>query len=133
MASLTVKDLLLAPRIEREQVAELLAPYGFRQPAKADKNLQAMVSDPSERYQLAYILEELLVCLSLSADPDHGLNYLKRFATAAINKTQLFSYLRDSPLAMEILARALGGSAYMAEILIRKPNHFYWVTDPKIL
>src|SRR5262245_27422804 len=118
MATLTVKDLLLAPRIEREQVAELLAPYGFQQPGKADKNLQAMVGDPSERYQLAYILEELLVCLSRSADPDQGLNYLERFARSAINKTQLFSYLRDSPRTIEILARTLGGSPYMAEILI---------------
>src|SRR5262249_56203574 len=27
----------------------------------------------------------------------------------------------------------LGGSPYMAEILIRDPQHFYWVTDPEIL
>src|ERR1044071_5258336 len=27
----------------------------------------------------------------------------------------------------------MGGSPYMAEILIRDPQHFYWLTDPQIL
>jgi len=45
----------------------------------------------------------------------------------------LFSHLQDSPQGLEILAKTLGGSPYMAEILIRDPQHFYWVTDPQIL
>jgi glutamate-ammonia-ligase adenylyltransferase len=133
MTPLNVKDLLLAPRLDRLQVAALLSPYGFKDPAGADANLQAMADDPSERQLLADILEELLVCVAQSADPDQALNYLERFARAALNKTRLFSYLKDSPHTLEILARTLGGSSYMAEILIRDPHHFYWVTDPQIL
>jgi [glutamine synthetase] adenylyltransferase / [glutamine synthetase]-adenylyl-L-tyrosine phosphorylase len=34
---------------------------------------------------------------------------------------------------LEILAKTLGGSPYMAEILIRDPQYLYWVTDPQIL
>jgi glutamate-ammonia-ligase adenylyltransferase len=128
-----VKDLLLAPRLERQQVAALLAPYGLKDPRKADTNLQAMAADPAERQLLADILEELLLCASQSADPDQALTYFDRFAQAALNKTRLFSYLKDSPRALDILARTLGGSPYMAEILIRDPHHFYWVTDPQIL
>src|SRR5436190_5428945 len=130
---LNVKDLLLAPDLQREQVIALLSPYGFKDPLNADNNLQAMVTDPSERHLLAYILEHLLACLSQSADPDQGLNYLERFARAALNRTRLFSFLRDSPKTLELLARTLGGSPYMSEILIRDPHHFYWVTDPEIL
>ena len=129
----TVKDLLLAPRLDRQQVVALLGPYGFKDLLKADSNLQAMASDPSDRQLLADILEELLVCASQSADPDQALTYLERFACAAINKTRLYTYLKDSPRTLEILARTLGGSPYMAEILIRDPHHFYWVTDPQIL
>jgi [glutamine synthetase] adenylyltransferase / [glutamine synthetase]-adenylyl-L-tyrosine phosphorylase len=133
MTPLNVKDLLLAPRLDRSEAAALLGPYRFKDPVKADANLQAIAADPSERELLADILQELLNSIAQSADPDQALNYLDRFARAAIHKTRLFSYLKDSPQAMDILARTLGGSPYMAEILIRDPHHFYWVTDPRIL
>ena len=108
MTRLNIKDLLLAPRLDRQQVAGLLSPYGFKDPPKADANLQAVADDPSERELLADILEDLLVCVSQSADPDQALNYFERFARAALNKTRLFSYLKDSPRMLEILARTLG-------------------------
>jgi glutamate-ammonia-ligase adenylyltransferase len=128
-----VRDLLLAPRLERGRVVELLAPFGFRDPAGADRNLQRMGEDLVERRLLAETLSELLLAVSHSADPDRALNYMERFASAALNKTRLYSYLKESPQAMEILAKTLGASSYMAEILIRDPFHFYWVTDPETL
>src|SRR5689334_15555920 len=128
-----VKDLLLASRLDREQAASLLRPYGFKDPDKADSNLQAIAEEPAEREFLADILEELLKCVSQSADPDQAMTFLERFTDAAIHRLRLFSHLKDSPRAMEILAKTLGGSPYMAEILIRDPQHFYWVTDPHIL
>jgi [glutamine synthetase] adenylyltransferase / [glutamine synthetase]-adenylyl-L-tyrosine phosphorylase len=128
-----IKDLLLAPRLDRKDVGALLSPFGFRYPERADANLQAMANDPADRQLLANIVEDLLACASKSADPDQSINYLERFARAALNRTRLFSYLADSPQTLEILTRALGGSPYMAEILIRDPQHFYWVTDPNIL
>jgi glutamate-ammonia-ligase adenylyltransferase len=133
MASLNIKDLLLAPRLDRQQVSSLLSPYGFVDPVKADANLQAMAAEPDERQLLADILEELLHCASESADPDRCLTYLERFATASINKTRLFTHLKESPETIELLAKTLGGSPYMAEILIRDPHHFYWLIDPQIL
>lgn len=133
MTSLHVTDLLLAARLDPSQVARLLSPYGFRDAPRADANLQAMAKDPAERELLAAILEELLACVSQSADPDQALNYFERFGQAALNKSHLFTYLKDSPRTIEILAKTLGGSPYMSEILIRDPHHFYWVTDPRIL
>jgi glutamate-ammonia-ligase adenylyltransferase len=79
---------------------------------------------------LANILPELLACVAQSADGNQALNYLDRFAGAALNRSQLFVYLRDSPRTLEVLAKTLGASPYMAEILIRDPQHFYWLTDP---
>jgi glutamate-ammonia-ligase adenylyltransferase len=133
MVPLNVTDLLLAARLDRQQVAMLLAPYGLKDPAKADANLQAIAADPADRQLLSVVLEDLLVCVSESADPDQALNYLERFAKAAINKTRLLTYLKESPRTLEILAAVMGGSPYMAEILIRDPHHFYWVTEPQIL
>jgi [glutamine synthetase] adenylyltransferase / [glutamine synthetase]-adenylyl-L-tyrosine phosphorylase len=128
-----VKDLLLAPRLDPEQVVSLLGPYGFKDPARADANLQAMAEDAPARLSLADILEELLDNVSRSADPDRAMNYFERYARAAVNKIHFFSYLKDSPRTLEILAKTLGGSPYMAEILIRDPHYLYWVTDPQVI
>ena len=133
MSALNVKDLLLAPQLDRTTVASLLQPYGLKDVAGADANLQTVAADPLERQLLAAILEALLVCVSLSANPDRALLHFERFARAGLNRAQLFSYLRSSPQALEILVRSLGGSSYMAEILIRDPQLFYWVTDPQVL
>jgi glutamate-ammonia-ligase adenylyltransferase len=133
MASSDIRDLLLAPRLDRPQVAELLAPYGLKDFQKADANLQAAAGDPAERQLLADFLGELLLCVAGSANPDQSLTYFERFVSAAANRAHLFSYLKNSKQALEILAKCLGGSVYMAEILIRDPHHFYWVTDPQML
>jgi len=133
MSALNVKDLLLAPQLDRQTVTALLQPYGLTDIARADAQLQTVAADPSERHLLSEILEELLTSVSKSANPDQALVYFERFATASLNKPQLFAYLRDFPQAIEILMRSLGGSSYMAEILIRDPQLFYWVTDPQIL
>lgn len=133
MAEFDIKDLLLAPRLDRPQVADLLAPYGLKDFQKADANLQAMAGEPDERLLLADILEDLLVCVRGSANPDQALTYLERFVRATANKAHLYSYLKNSKQAIEIVAKCFGGSVYMAEILIRDPHHFYWVTDPHIL
>ena len=133
MSALNIKDLLLASQLDRQAVVSLLQPYRLKDVARADANLQTIAADPSERQLLAEILEELLTCASQSANPDQALAYLERFARSGVNKSQLFSFLRSSHQALEILVRSLGGSSYMAEILIRDPQLLYWVTDPQIL
>jgi [glutamine synthetase] adenylyltransferase / [glutamine synthetase]-adenylyl-L-tyrosine phosphorylase len=133
MTAPNIKDLLLAPRLDRQTVASLLEPYGLKDVSRADANLQTIAADPLERQLLASILGELLNCVSQSASPDQALTYFERFVRAGLNKTQLFSYLHSSPQALEILVRSLGGSSYMAEILIRDPDLLYWVSDPQIL
>ena len=69
-----------------------------------------MAGDPNERQLLAEILENVLDWTSQSADPDQVLDYLERFAQAALNKTRLFSYLKESPRITELLARTLGAA-----------------------
>jgi glutamate-ammonia-ligase adenylyltransferase len=133
MARLNVKDLLLARKLTPRQVTSLLSPYGFKDNEKADANLQEMADDPRNRQILAEILEELLTCLSQSADPDRALNHLERFTKAVLNKTNLFSYLKGSPRTLELLAKTFGASPFMAEILIRDPEYLYWVSDSRVL
>ena len=128
-----VRDLLLASRLDSSRVATLLAPYGVTDCDKADANLQAAAGEPGERLLLAEILPDLMECVAGSANPDQALTYFERFTVAVSSRAHLFTHLRNSRQSLDILAKSLGGSAYMAEILIRDPHHFYWVTDPQIL
>jgi glutamate-ammonia-ligase adenylyltransferase len=128
-----VRDLLLARELEPGEVSALLAPYGFRDPAEADRELQRLAADPTLRERLAELLPELLRCLSLSADPDQALSHLERFMRASLGPSQLLSELSERPHAMELLTRALGASPFIAQILVRSPPWFYWLADPQNL
>ena len=133
MPGLSPKDLLLAPRLEPDEVTALLTPYRFQDIKKADANLQLIADEPRARHLLAEILEELLDCLARSPDPDQALNYLERFTKATYNKVQLFSYLKASPYTLWLLAKLLASSPFLSEILIRNPPYLYWIADPQTL
>jgi glutamate-ammonia-ligase adenylyltransferase len=128
-----VRDLLLAPELEPGDVSALLAPFGFRDPVEADRELQRMAEEPTRRQRLADLLPELLRCLSHSADPDRALGHLERFLRASLGPLQLLTDLGERPHAVELLARTFGASSFMAEILVRNPPWFYWLADPQNL
>lgn len=130
---LQLKDLLLAPELTGEEVASLLRPYGFDEIKRADTNLQLIAEEPRVRRFFAEILDDFLSALGQTAEPDRGLNDFERFTRAAFSKTQLFSYLRDDPATVARAAAIFGGSPFLAEILIRNPEYFYWVFDPAVL
>jgi glutamate-ammonia-ligase adenylyltransferase len=129
----SVRDVLLAPRLAESQVRSLLGPYGFKDPVAADRNLQAIAEDPTARALLADVVGALLQCLAQSPDPDAALNHLERFVKASGSTLALLSHLRETPRALDVLARTFGSSSFMAEILIRHPAWFYWLTDPEVL
>lgn len=133
MPPLTPKDLLLAARLEPDQVAALLTPYRFKDVAKADANLQLIADEPRVRHLLADVIDELLDCLGRSPDPDQALTYFERFTKASYNKAQLFSYLKASPYTLWLLAKLLASSPFLSEILIRTPPYLYWIAGPGIL
>src|SRR2546429_82959 len=147
MSRLNVKDLLLAPRLDREQAAELLRPYGFRHPEKADANLQGIADDPAERELLADILEELLKCASQSADPDQAIKYeLLHTLNLLDNEQRQLDYLRfykrretlhigvrdllrlctvqETLTALSVLAEVLiGGAHWISASAMRREHH----------
>ena len=130
---LTPKDLLLAARLEPDQVAALLTPYRFKDIGKADANLQLVADEPRVRHLLADLIDELLDCLGRSPDPDQALTYFERFSKASYHKAQLFSYLKASPYTLWLLAKLLASSPFLSEILIRNPPYLYWIAGPGIL
>ena len=128
-----VRDVVLAPRLAPDRVAALLRPYGFRDPARADRELQAIAEDPHARELLGELLADVLAALAASADPDAALARLERFARASGSSAALLSHLRADPRMIDVLATTFGASPFMAEILIRHPGWFYWLSEPEVL
>lgn len=125
--------LLLSPDLSSDEVVRLLAPYGFRNWEKADANLQLMAGDPRSRKLLAGILQDVLVAVSQTADPDHALNEWERFLEAGQARAQVFSFLSHTPHILQLLCVLFGNSPAMAETLIRDPLLLYWLEDERIL
>ena len=124
---------MLASGLDDMSVGALLRPYGFIDYRRADANLQALADDPGTRQHLVDLLEALLQALAGSADPDQALDYLERFAKAGGGKAALFSYLKTSPAALNLLATVFGASPFLSQILIRNPEYLHWVTRTEIL
>jgi [glutamine synthetase] adenylyltransferase / [glutamine synthetase]-adenylyl-L-tyrosine phosphorylase len=131
--SADIKDLLLAARLGPDRVEALLRPYGFRDPQRADRELQAVAEDPSARTALVAVLEDLLRAAGEAADPDGALSRFERLARAGGSAARLLSHLQADPRMVDVLVRTLGGSPFLAEVLIRHPGWLYWLSEPDVL
>jgi len=68
-----------------------------------------------------------------SPDPDMALTNLLRFTEASVSKTSLFNDLLQFPVFMEVLLRVFGSSQFFADILVRDPGLFRWLTTSDAL
>ncbi len=127
------RDLVLSPDLAPSMVAQLLAPYRFRDWEQADANLQLMAGDPRSRRLLAVILPDLLRAVSTTADPDQALNEWERYLNAGKARAQAFSFLAQAPHILQAVCVLFGNSPAMAETLIRDPMLMYWIEDERVL
>lgn len=125
--------LLLAPKLDADQVAALLEPYGLTDIAQADANIQAMAGEPRTRHLLAKMLGDLLESVAQTADPDQALNRWERFLQTGINRAALFEYLHGSPRMLHLLCTIFGNSESLAQTLIRDPLLVYWLVEEQVL
>ncbi|MBM4132898.1 MAG: hypothetical protein FJ245_03935 [Nitrospira sp.] len=125
--------LLFAKNLAEPEIAFLLAPYGIRDPKRADAALQAMAGEPRSRAILATFLVEILEGVARAADPDSALTYWERFLEAGLNRVQLFGYLAGFPRLVHLLCSTFGNSPAMAQTLIRDPFLVYWLAEEGVL
>lgn len=133
MNRLTPKSLLLSSDLKDHEVLQILAPTGLKDIRKADANLQLIADEPRARQLLSECIGDLLDCLSRAPDPDQALTYFERFARATLNRSNLLSYLKDSPYTLWLLIKVFGTSPFLSEVLIRFPNYLYWIAEKKTL
>ena len=127
------RPLLLSPDLARSDAARLLSSYGFHDWEKADANLQLMAGDPRSRKLLAVILPDLLHAVSTTPDPDQALNEWDRYLNAGKARSQVFSFLAQTPPVLQLACILFGNSPAMAETLIRDPMLIYWIEEERIL
>ena len=125
--------LLMASGLTAQEVAALLTPFGIRDPAKADANLQALAGDPYARARLALIIKDLLASVSQTADPDQALMHWERLVGTGMSRTQLFDYLKGSQRMLHLLSTVFGNSDAMAQTLVRDPMLMYWLSEAAVL
>ena len=85
----TPSDLFLSPDLTEAQAREYLATLGFRDPAGADEQLQAMAEDVRIRETLGRIAGDLLPALTESPDPDAAVVGLSRYLAARTGPSKM--------------------------------------------
>lgn len=120
---------MTAPQGDRETglpPAAALAQRGFAHAEAAHAQLCQLLEGPHAG-ELAPLVAELVAQLADSADPDHGLVRFERFLRAHPDPHALLGALRERPAGLRVLAVTFGGSAFLAETLVRHPAWFDWL------
>jgi glutamate-ammonia-ligase adenylyltransferase len=122
-------DLFLSPNLTEEQARGFLQTFGFRDPAAADRHLQAMADEPAAREVLAQLADPLLDALRRAPDPDAALVGFSRYLATRYPRAMFLRYLMDDPRALGLLIEVLGTSPFLGEILIRNPEYVHWLVS----
>jgi glutamate-ammonia-ligase adenylyltransferase len=108
-----------------------LPPTIFADPRGTVKNLRTiheMFLSSGSQYSLEQFAEALNEHIVASPDPDMAVTNLLRLAEATVSKASLFNDLVHYPVLMELLMKVVAYSPYFADILVRDPELFRWLT-----
>ncbi len=113
-------------------MSESVIPSGlFSDSSRSARNLQALFEAfiaSGCSYSQEQFSSALVPHLQQSPDPDMALNSLLRFIEASLSKASLFNDLVHYPVLFEVLMKVFGSSLYFADILVRDPELFRWLT-----
>src|SRR5262249_31472700 len=124
---------LLDPQGPASAGLERLGALGFADPAGALGDLRRLAEAPRERERVLALLPRLLHHLQASPDPDMALNNLERLAAAALDRVAFYTLLGDHPEAIPIVVTLGAQSQFLADALVRSPQTFPWLLDPRTM
>lgn len=85
------------------------------------------------RYDLPVFEAALRGWLDDAPDPGMALNNLLRFAASTVSTASLFNDLLQYPLYGSFLLRIFGSSQYFADVIVREPGLFRWLTASDVM
>lgn len=104
------------------EALSLLAHLGFTDPGWAIQALDRLAGESSA---LTPLPATMLVELARTGNPDQGLRHLDRYVAATGARTALYRQLVEDPALAQGLARLLGHSGFLADLLVRDPEQLY--------
>jgi glutamate-ammonia-ligase adenylyltransferase len=126
VARLPADDTRLTP----EQARTRLEALGYADPAGALRHLQALTAGVSRRAAIQRtLLPVMLGWFADAADPDAGLLAFRQVSDALGATPWFLRLLRDEGMTAERLARLLGGSKFVADLLARAPEAVQLLAD----
>ena len=112
------------------------SPILFLDPEGAERNLVTLHETflrSGSRFKVKEFSGALNDALERSADPDLTLLHFVRFTGTSLGTASLFNDLLQYPLYLELLLKLFGYSQYFADVLIREPELFRWLTASDVL
>ena len=109
--------------LTNEQSTSLFEEIAFADRHAARSCLQRMATTQGVPRALSAALLPLLRALFAAADADRALVNLERFTQSVSDPVALWEYLGSNPRVIEKLVTLFAGSQFLAEILLRNPDH----------
>jgi glutamate-ammonia-ligase adenylyltransferase len=103
----------------------------FADPERASRTvvkLHELFIASGSSYSVDEFARSLSSSLQHSPDPDLGITNLLRFVEATTSKESLFNDFVKHSVLSDVLIRMLSSSQYFADILVRDPELFRWLT-----
>ena len=116
-------NFLMTKQLTGDDINRILASVDFADRRAAERCLENFADNPDMQGWKQY-LPILLTALSDAADADQALSSFERFVHATDDPRNLSCFLADNPRAVEILITLFGGSRFLTEILLRRPQLF---------
>jgi glutamate-ammonia-ligase adenylyltransferase len=117
-------------RLTPAQARTRLEALGYADPAGALRHLQALTHGVSRRASIQRtLLPVMLGWFADAADPDAGLLAFRQLSDAVGATPWYLRLLRDEGMTAERLARLLGGSKYVADLMARAPEAVRLLSD----
>ncbi|MCX7762218.1 MAG: hypothetical protein N2252_05195 [Candidatus Kryptonium sp.] len=109
----------------------------FKTKEKSIERLEGLVDDfikSTLNINLAEVfLQNFIIYLNISPNPEQSLNNFARFIENSFNKSSLYKDLAIYPQMLKILLTTFGYSQYLADIFVRDPELFRWITSTNAL
>ena len=108
----------------------------FHDARSGERNLRSMHElflSSGSRASLEDFSRATHTVLQASPDPDLALTNLLRFCEVSTSRAGLFTDLIQFPVLLDMLMRVLGNSRFFADILVREPGLFRWLTASSVL